>query len=96
MVIFNSSIFILSFPVFGKFDIFHGCVGAVRTGITQFLKLTLASTIWMSHALFIPRILSRPFIVAFGISKKMNQNFDTKGITQRNTLKAIFFVDVFK
>ncbi len=68
--IFNSSIFVLLFPFFGKFDIFHGKVGAVRIRITQFATLTLAIMIWTSHTLSIPRILPQPFIVAFGISNK--------------------------
>jgi hypothetical protein len=92
-VMSNSSVIILLFP-FCKFDIFHGKVGAVRIGITQFMKLTLAITIWTSHTLFIPRILSQPFIATFGISnKKLNPNFDMHNMSQHNTLTAIFFVD---
>jgi hypothetical protein len=56
------------FLFFGKFDIFHGKVGAVRIGITQFTKLTLAIMIWTSHTLSIPRILPQPFIAVFGTS----------------------------
>ncbi len=97
MVIFNSSIFIFWFPFFGKNNIFHGKVSAVRIGITQTAKLTLAITIWMSPTLSIPRILTQLFIVSFGISNKiMYPNFDTHCMCQDNTLKDIFFLDVFK
>jgi hypothetical protein len=85
------------FPFLGKFDIFHGKVGAVRIGITQIVKQTLAIIIWASHTLSIPRILTQPFIVSFGISnKKNNPNFDMHCMSQDNTLKAIFVDDVFK
>jgi hypothetical protein len=73
-------------------------VDAVRTGITQIVKLALAIMTWMSHILLsIPRILIQPFVVSFGISTKIVfPNFDTHCMPQDKTLESIFFVDVFK
>jgi hypothetical protein len=71
VVIINSSIFIVLFSFFGQINICHGKVDAVRIGITQIMKLTLAITIRMSHTLSIPRILTQPFVVSFGISNKI-------------------------
>jgi hypothetical protein len=59
------------------------------------MKLKLAITIRSSHTIPIPRILTQPYVVAFGISNKIiYPNFDMHCASQHNTLESIFFVDV--